>query len=76
VSGLTEAGALGIYRRVILLFGVLHILFSALGLYVTFVTIRSVDFLRDDPSAPHVVESFYVMTVINVLLVAATSLAG
>ena len=65
-----------ICRKTVALFGLLHILFSTFGLYVLLETIGSVGFLRDDQNAPFLVESFYTMIVINLLLVTALALAG
>jgi hypothetical protein len=70
------SNAAKVHHQLIMLFGVLHILLSVLGLYVIVATVGSTSFLHDDPSAPHVVELFYGMTVVNVLLLAGLGLAG
>jgi len=68
--------AVGISRKVVVVFGILHLFFSLFGLYVVLVTVRSVTFLHDEPSAPLVVEFFYGMIAINVLLMTALGIAG
>lgn len=70
------SGAGGICQKVVKLFGVLHILLAAIGLYVIFVAFRSAGFLHDNSSTPLVVESFLSMTACNILLIAAVAVAG
>jgi hypothetical protein len=70
------AAITGIYRKVISLFGLAHILLGIIGLYVITETVGSVGFLNNDAGTPFVVESFYAMTAINVLLIAAMGVAG
>jgi|SRR6185312_7382915 len=55
-------------------FGILHVGFSIIGLYITIATLDSVAFLHASP--PGAVKSYYVMTIANVLLIALLGVAG
>ena len=70
------AAAIESRRKLLILFGTLHLVFSILGLYVILTTVRSVGFLHDDADVPLVVECFYAMTIINTLFIASLALAG
>lgn len=66
----------GTYRKVIMLFGALHVVLSARGLSMTITSVFLDGFLHDSPDAPFVVECFYGMTATNILFLAAVAFAG
>ena len=65
-----------VLRYVLRGFGVLNIVFSLLGAYVAIQTLSSVKFLSNTPDTPIVVQAFYLMTSINLLLLGALAIGG
>ena len=57
-------------------FGVLNLVFSAVGLWVALQTIAHPGHLLESRDSPFLVEAFYTMTALNLLFVLAIALSG